>query len=220
MNEHAHSEGCHATDRTVAQLSDLDTLAQGNVQLCERLDRHRERLRKIVAATMDQRLHARLDASDVIQETFLEAMARIEEYRAEPRVSLFVWLRFLAKQRLAILYRQHVLAQVRDVRREVSMQRESNCDSTARALAAQVAARLTTASATLRKKELQCQIQSALGKLDDKSREMLILRHFEQLTNQETSEVLQISTTAACNRYVRAIERLKRMLFDVAGDVL
>ncbi len=186
--------------------------ARDNSQLGEIFEESRERLKRIVAASIDTRVQGRIDASDVLQETLLEASRRIEEYNAAPTVSLFVWLRFLAKQQLMMAHRRHLNVKARDARRDLPLHSFGEGSGSAVALAAQLAARLTTASAALSRKELQREIQSSLAQLDEKSREILMLRHFEQLTNIETAQVLSISSTAACNRYVRALERLKLIL--------
>ncbi len=197
---------------TTEQWNLLAQAAQDKAQLADLFNQHRDRLKRIVSSCLDQRVQGRLDASDVLQETFIEAYGRVHEYLAEPKVSLFVWLRFLAKQRLAMMHRQHLSVQARDVRRDRPLLRDDENRRSSVLLATQLAARLTTASATLSRKELRLQIQDALNKLDEKSREVLLLRHFEQLSNVETAEVLAISSTAACNRYVRALERLKHLL--------
>ncbi len=197
---------------TTEQWNLLAQAAQDKAQLAELFNQHRDRLKRIVSSCLDQRVQGRLDASDVLQETFIEAYGRVHEYLAEPKVSLFVWLRFLAKQRLAMMHRQHLGVQARDVRRDRPLLWDDENRRSSVLLATQLAARLTTASATLSRKELRLQIQDALNKLDEKSREVLLLRHFEQLSNVETAEVLAISSTAACNRYVRALERLKHLL--------
>lgn len=197
---------------TTEQWNLLAQAAQDKAQLAELFNQHRDRLKRIVSSCLDQRVQGRLDASDVLQETFIEAYGRVHEYLAEPKVSLFVWLRFLAKQRLAMMHRQHLSVQARDVRRDRPLLWDEENRHSSVLLATQLAARLTTASATLSRKELRLQIQDALNKLDEKSREVLLLRHFEQLSNVETAEVLAISSTAACNRYVRALERLKHLL--------
>jgi len=202
---------------TPQQWQILVQAAQDKAQLAELFYENRERLKRIVSSSIDHRLHRRMDASDVLQETFMEAFSRIHEYLANPNVSLFVWLRFLAKQRLTLMHRQNLQVQARDVRRELSLEAVEDDRQSKVALAAQLAGRLTTASASFSRKELRLEIQSALDRLDFKSREILMLRHFEQLSNVESAEVLQISTTAACNRYIRALERLKGMLSQSLG---
>lgn len=187
-------------------------MAGDTSQWGELFEESRNRLQRIVAASIDSRVQGRIDASDVLQETLIEASRRIEEYTAAPTVSFFVWLRFLAKQQLAMAHRRHLNVKARDARRDLPLHAFGEGSGSAVALAAQLAARLTTASAALSRKELQREIQSALALLDDKSREILMLRHFEQLTNIETAQVLSISVTSACNRYVRALERLKQIL--------
>ncbi len=197
---------------TPDQWKNLVHAAQDKVRLSELFDQNRDRLKRIVHASMDHRMQSRIDASDVLQETFLEAFVRFQEYLAKPDVSVFVWLRFLAKQRLMTMHRRHITALSRDLRRDVSLQHfEANQGSMAMA-AAQLAARITTASGVLARKELRMNVQAALEKVDDKSREILLLRHFEQLSNAESAEVLQVSPTAASNRYIRALERLKMIL--------
>ncbi len=198
---------------TVAQWDQLVQAARNSAQLGELFAQHRDRLKRIVAASLDHRARGRMDASDVIQETFLEAFARINEYLQTPSVSIFVWLRFLVKQRLAMMHRQHLHVQARDARRDRPLPwAEAIRRSSSVMLAAELAARLTTASAAFNRQELKREIQAALALLDEKSREMLVLRHFEQLSNIECAQVLEISTTAACNRYIRALERLKGLL--------
>ncbi len=197
---------------TSEQWNILVRAAQDEAELAKLFDGFRDRLKRIVSASIDQRLSRRIDASDILQETFVEASTRINEYLAKPNVSLFIWFRFLAKQRLAIMHRQNLSVQARDVRREIHFGATlSNSQSNAM-LAMQLAARLTSVSATISKKELRQSVQLALDKLDDKSREILLLRHYEQLSNAESAEVLQISTTAASNRYIRALEKLKVLL--------
>lgn len=203
---------------TPEQWKILVQAAQDKAKLAELFDQNRDRLKRIVSSSMDRRVQGRMDASDVLQETFIEAFGRVHEYLAAPNVSLFVWLRFLAKQRLAMMHRQHLGVQARDARRDMPLPEFANGHDAVSELAAQLAARLTTASAALSRKELGLNIQNALEKLDDKSREILLLRHFEQLSNSESAEVLQISPTATHNRYIRALERLKRMLNAIAGS--
>lgn len=203
---------------TPEQWKILVQAAQDKAKLAELFDQNRDRLKRIVSSSMDRRVQARMDASDVLQETFIEAFGRVHEYLATPNVSLFVWLRFLAKQRLAMMHRQHLGAQARDVRRDVPLPSAANGLAAVSELAAHLAASLTTASAALSRKELGLNVHLALDKLDDKSREILMLRHFEQLSNCESAEVLNISATAACNRYIRALERLKRTLNSLGGS--
>ena len=203
---------------TSEQWKILVQAAQDKAKLAELFDQNRDRLKRIVSSSMDRRVQGRMDASDVLQETFIEAFGRVHEYLAAPSVSLFVWLRFLAKQRLALMHRQHMGVQARDARRDLPLPEGANGHAAVSELAAQLAARLTTASAALSRKELGLNIHNALDKLDEKSREIQLLRHFEQLTNCESAEVLQISPTATHNRYIRALERLKRMLSPIAGS--
>lgn len=199
--------------------SDLERIRNAatnrSAALGDELAVYRDRLKLVVCLRMDHRVQGRVDPSDVIQDTFLEACRRIDDYLADPSVSFFVWLRFLAKQRLAMIHRQHLRVQARDARRDVPLYDSGFNSVSAAALAAQLAARLTSPSMKLHKVEWKVRIQNALDQLDANSREILELRHFEQLSNSESAEVLGLSPTAACNRYVRALERLKLALGPV-----
>jgi RNA polymerase sigma-70 factor (ECF subfamily) len=194
------------------QWDEMVQIAVDKSRLAELFDESRLRLKRIVTASMDHRVRARVDASDVLQETFVEATERIDAYMSAPKVSVFVWLRFLAKQQLAKMHRRHLGAQIRDASRDRSMDWNGDSRESAVALAAQLVTGLTTASAILQRKELRTEVRQGLDRLDDRSREILLLRHFEQLSNNEAADVLQISATAACNRYIRALDRLKLQL--------
>ena len=178
-------------------------------------DEHRERLRRMVRLRMDQRMQGRLDDSDVIQEAFVEAVQRYPEYTAKPEVSPFVWLRFLTAQKLVQLQRRHLGVKARAAQREVSFSERHVPNATSAILAAQLAGRLTSPSKALAREEQRQQVQQALEELEVIDREVLALRHFEQLTNLEAAEVLEIAPEAAYKRYIRALRRLKQTLSSV-----
>ncbi len=181
-------------------------------QLTELLARSRDRLRRMVRLRMDRRLHGRIDASDVIQEAYVEASVRFAEYQEAPDVPPFVWLRFLTGQKLVQLHRRHLGAQSRDAGREVSLYRGAMPEATSMALAAQLIGKLTSPTQAVARAELKMRVQDALNEMDELDREVLALRHFEQLTNAETAQVLGIKTEASYKRYVRALKRLKGTL--------
>jgi RNA polymerase sigma-70 factor (ECF subfamily) len=196
----------------------LQRARQGDSQvLGDLLARYRSRLRRMVQLRMDRRLQGRIDPSDVIQEAYLEAATRLAEYLRNPAMPFFLWLRFITGQRLAMLHRHHLGIQARDAGREVSLYRGALPEATSAALAAQLVGRLTSPSVAAVRAEMKIRLQEALNSMDPTDREVLALRHFEQLTNAETAEVLGIKPTAACNRYVRALERLKTILTDMPG---
>jgi RNA polymerase sigma-70 factor (ECF subfamily) len=183
----------------------------------ELLNSHRERLRRMIALRMDVRIKGRLDPEDVIQETFAEATSRRLEYAGDPaRMPLFLWLRFLALQRLQILHRRHLGTLARDAAREVSIH-GGLPEATTAALAAQLLGRDTRASQALLRAERNLRLQEALNNMDPIDREVLALRHFEQLTNAECARVLQILESAATKRYIRALKRLRTILTSLPG---
>ena len=136
---------------------------------------------------------------------------------ARPEAAIFFWLRLLTGQKLALAHRQHLGVQARAAGREVSLYRGALPEASSAALAAQLPGKLTTPSQAAVKAELKIRIQEALNNMDAIDREVLTLRHFEQLSNAETALVLGIKEPAACNRYVRALERLRGILASLPG---
>jgi RNA polymerase sigma-70 factor (ECF subfamily) len=195
-------------------------VAQGDRQVWGTLlERHRKRLRRMVALRLDQRLQGRLDASDVIQEAYLEAMARVEEYLRQPTMPFFLWLRFLTGQKLLELHRHHLGTQMRDAGREVSLHRGSLPGVSSAALAAQLLGHDTRPSEAAIRAERKIRLQEALNSMDALDREVLALRHFEQLNNAETAQVLGLQESAASKRYIRALKKLKEILSAMPGGI-
>jgi RNA polymerase sigma-70 factor (ECF subfamily) len=179
--------------------------------------RYRDRLRRMVRLRLDRRLQGRLDPSDVLQEAFLDVAHRAPEYAARPDMPVFLWLRFLTAQRLLALHRQHLGAQMRDAGQEVSLYRGALPMASSVSLAAQLLGRFTSVTQAAARAELQVKLQAVLNGMEPLDREVLALRHFEELTNAETAEVLGIRKSAASNRYVRALKRLKEILSSMPG---
>jgi RNA polymerase sigma-70 factor, ECF subfamily len=178
---------------------------------------HRERLRRMVQLRLDRRLQGRIDPSDVIQEAFVDAARRLAEYTVDPAMPPFLWLRFLTAQRLVTLHRIHLGVKARDAGREISLHSGPLPSADARSLAAQLLGRLTSPSRAAIRAEVQIKIQDALNSMDPIDREILALRHFEELNNSETAAVLGLHKAAASNRYVRALRRLKEVLAPTLG---
>ncbi len=179
--------------------------------------RHRARLLKMVRLRLDRRLRGRLDPEDVLQEAFLDATRRLGDFAADPRMPPFIWLRFLTIQRLQSLHRLHLGVQSRDASREVSLFDGSLPAADSRSLAAQLLGRLTTPSRAAVRAEIQIKIQEALDAMHPIDREILALRHFEELNNGETAAVLGIHKAAASSRYVRALRRLREIRSPMLG---
>src|SRR5262252_192322 len=183
------------------------------------LEEYRPRLRRLVALRLDPRLHGRIDPSDVIQETYLEASARLAEYVQQPKMPFFLWLRFLAGQKLVTLHRHHLGRQMRDAGREVALYRGGLPETTSAALAAQLLGHEARPSEAAIRAELKIRLQEALNSMDSLDREILALRHFEQLSLAETAQVLGLTESGACRRHLRALKRLKEILSNLPGGL-
>jgi len=173
---------------------------------------YRDRLRETIRLRLDRRVQGRIDADDVLQEVYLDFERRLPRFAADPPGPFFLWLRGLALQRLIDLHRQHLGAAMRDAGREISIYRGQVPEASSASLAALLVGRLTSATRAAQRAETQLRVQQALNALDPIDREVLTLRHFEGLSNEETAQVLELSKSAASNRYVRALKRLKDVL--------
>ncbi len=178
---------------------------------------HRERLRRMVEIRLDSRLQGRLDASDVVQEAFVEVTERLQDYIHEPKLPFFLWLRLVVGERLVRLHRHHLGAQMRDAGREVSLYPGALPAASSAALAAQLLGRHTSPTQAVVRAERILRVQEALNALDPVDREILALRHFEELTAAEAARVLAIEESAAAKRYFRALKRLKGILAILPG---
>src|SRR5262245_53249163 len=203
------------TTRLIEQAVGGDRRALG-----ELLGRNRERLRRMVALRLDRRLQGRVDPSDIIQEACLDASRRLPEYHQNPTMSFFLWLRLLTGQRLVDEHRRHLGVAGRDAGREVSLYGGALPETTSAALAAQLLGRLPTPSQAAIRAERQIRLQEALNSLDPIDREVLVLRHFEELSNGEAAAVLGLNKSAASKRYARALIRLKDILASLPGGGL
>jgi RNA polymerase sigma-70 factor (ECF subfamily) len=183
------------------------------------LTRYQEKLRRMVAFRLDQRLQGRIDPLDVIQEAYLEASEHRAEYLREPSLPFFLWLRGIVGNKLRELHRHHLGTQMRDAGREVSLYRGTLPEATSAALAAQLLGHGTRPSEAAVRAEVKVRLQEALNTLEPLDREVLALRHLEQLTPAETAQVLGIKEKAGGMRYVRAIRRLKDLLTSLPGGL-
>ncbi len=191
----------------------LVRLRQGDREvLGELFGLHRARLWRMVRFRMDRRLLARVDPDDILQEAFLVGSRRIESFLSERGASLFIWLRLIVMQTLCDMYRHHVGAQMRDVRRDVPLEPNGDGSRTSVCLAVLLAGTITSPSQAAVALELMARLEQAIGSMAQIDQEIIALRHFEDLTNLETAEALAITPQAASNRYVRAIARLKEIL--------
>lgn len=198
----------------------LTAAANGDqAALAALLEQHRERLERIVKLRLDRRLQGRVDPADVVQETTVAVLKKLADYAANPRLSFFLWLRLETLQKLVDVHRFHLGTKMRSAGQEVSLHRGSLPQVNSVSLAEQLLGRLSTASRAAMRAELKLKVEDALNQMDVNDREMLVLRHFEELSNSEAADVLGLSSTAACNRYVRALKRLKGVFADMPGGL-
>jgi RNA polymerase sigma-70 factor (ECF subfamily) len=201
-----------ASDVLLRRLQAGDQRAPG-----ELFQRYRGRLRQMVRLRLDRRLQGRVDPSDVLQEAYLDLARRLPEYVANPKIPFFLWLRLLTGQRLLMIHRQHLGTQMRAVGHEVSLHSGPLPQASSASLAAHLLGRLTTPSQAAVRAEMQLRLQEVLNDMDPTDREVLTLRHFEELSNSETAQVLGLQKAAASNRYVRALKRLREALANIPG---
>jgi RNA polymerase sigma-70 factor, ECF subfamily len=185
--------------------------------LADLFQRHRDRLRRMIELRMDPRLQGRIDASDVLQDGFIDLAQRVDSYLGDPSLPVFLWLRLVVSDRLAMVHRHHLGTKMRDVSQEVSLYRDPLPQASSAALASMLLGRLTTPSNAAIRAEQILQIQEAVNSLDPLDREIVALRHFEQLTRAETAVVLGITEEAGAKRYIRALKKLKAILATMPG---
>jgi RNA polymerase sigma-70 factor (ECF subfamily) len=202
-----------STDQENQDLETLRLARAGDSRAVEKLfARHREELKRMVRLRLDPRVRGRVDPSDIVQDAYLEAIRKLGDYFRQSSLPFFLWLRLVTGQKLCLVHRQHLGVQARDAGREISLCHGAYPQASSAALAARLLGRLTTPSQAAMKAELRIRIQEALNRLEPMDREVLALRHFEQLSNSEVALILGVKETTACNRYVRALERLRGML--------
>lgn len=176
------------------------------------IDRHREAVKRLVTMRMDQAIAKRVDASDVVQDVMFEASRRLKDYVTNPVMPFHLWLRQLAKDRIIDMHRRHRAAQRRSVDREQAVTSLGNDDQSTADLAQFLRdAELTPAAASVRR-EMAEQFLEAVNKMDDADREIIMMRHFEHLSNAEAAQALDLTTQAASMRHLRAIRRLHDIL--------
>jgi len=206
------------TEALLARAAGGDGAAWG-----ELLTVHQERLTRMVQFRIDPRLRGRIDASDVLQEAYLEASAhRADYFRESSAVPLFLWLRGVVSNKLLELHRHHLGTRMRDAKRDLPLEARApatSADGAPDALVAHLTGHITRASVVAARGEVRTRLAAALDGMDPADREVLALRHFEQLSNEEAAHVLGIQERAAAKRYLRALQRLRKILSDMPGGL-
>jgi RNA polymerase sigma-70 factor (ECF subfamily) len=198
-------------------IKELDRRLRGGDSraLAELFSRERERLWRLIQFRLAEPLRGRLGPDDVLQEAFLAASQRLKHYASSHATSPFIWLRMIVNQTLIDLHRQHLGAQRRDAGREVSIDSLPYRQATSASVAIQLIGQFTSPSRAAAQADTLTQVQAAIEQMDPTDREVLALRHFEELTNSEVAEALGIEQKAASIRYIRALRRLKGILAQV-----
>jgi RNA polymerase sigma-70 factor (ECF subfamily) len=191
----------------------LDQVRRNEAGAVDRLlARHREPVRRMIDLRLDPAIAARLDASDVVQEVLIEASRRLTDYLRDGTMPFHLWLRHLAQDHLIDAHRRHRQAQKRGVDREQPIVPAAFADRSSIELAAQfLDPELTPASAAMQQ-ELQRRLHAAITQLNDDDRDIILMRHFEQLSNQEVALLLKLTEAASSMRYLRALRRLRALL--------
>jgi len=175
------------------------------------LERHREALSRMVGMRMDPVLGRRLDASDIVQDVLIDANRRLPDYLQAPQLPFHLWLRQMAKDRLIDAHRRHRVAARRSIDRERSLSPAAD-DASAIDLLAQLQGREATPFTAATRAEMRRRFDAAVEQLDETDREVILMRHFEQLSNQEVAQSLGLTDAAAGMRYLRALRRLRVIL--------
>lgn len=207
------------SDGDEAELAALVQQAAGGDEraLDELFSRYRSRLKRMVHLRLNRRLQGRVDDSDVVQEAYLDVARKLPEYAADPQAPFFLWLRNLTGLKLAEVHRRHLGTQMRDADQEVSLYRGALPEANSMSLAAHLLGTITTASEAAIKAETRIFVQEALNAMDPVDREILALKHFEQLSTSEIAQVLGMSKAGAGGRYLRAIKRLRAVVSQIPG---
>jgi RNA polymerase sigma-70 factor (ECF subfamily) len=194
----------------------LDRAGQGDAAAVNGLlERHRAALRRMVELRLDRQVQRRVDASDVVQDVLVDASRRLSEYLATRKLPFHLWLRQMARDRIIDAHRRHKVASRRSVDREQSMAAPAFADQSAIDLMGQLRDRELTPAAAATRHELELRFQAAVDRLDEPDREVIAMRHFEQLSNKEVAQALGLSEPAAGMRYLRALRRLRAMFDEV-----
>lgn len=175
-------------------------------------ENYRDRLHRMVELRLDRRLRGRVDAADVLQEAYIDLAKKLEEFSKRDSMSFFLWLRLVTGERLLNIHRKHLKTEKRDVRQEISLDQNAVPSLQSATIAAKLAGEFASVCQAFIRVELQEKLVIALGKMEPIDREVLVLRHFEEMSNKEVAETLGVNKTTASNRYVRAMKRLRDVL--------
>jgi RNA polymerase sigma-70 factor (ECF subfamily) len=201
------AEDSGETRRLLRRVEAGEVEARGDLLL-----HHRDRLTRMVAVRLHARLQGRVDPADVVQDVYLEAAVHLDAYLSNPVMPFFLWLRSVAAHKLLSLHRRHLGAEMRDATREVPLPDGRLPAADSASITRALIDRAPRPSEAAMQAEWKDRLRDALDELAPMDREVLVLRHFEQLTSAEIGAVLEINERAASKRYLRALERLRAAL--------
>ena len=176
------------------------------------MERHRDALSHLVRMRLDQKILQRVDASDVVQDVLIEANRRLQTYLEKPVLPFRLWLRQIARDRIIDAHRRHRVSAKRSVDREQKLSAPRGYDQSSIHLASFLGDNQLTPAAGALQKEVARKVEAAVALLDDRDSEIIIMRHYEHLTNQEIAQALELTEPAASMRYLRAVRKLKDVL--------
>ncbi|HUG68535.1 MAG TPA: sigma-70 family RNA polymerase sigma factor [Pirellulaceae bacterium] len=176
------------------------------------IERHRGAVLRMVQMRLDQKIRRRVDVSDVVQDVMIDASRRLQDYIANPAMPFHLWLRHIAKDRIIDAHRRHRGSQKRSVDREHALAVPGADDHSTMDLAAQLCDGELTPAAAATQREMAQRVEAAITELGEQDGEIIIMRHYEQLSNQEVAQALGLTEPAASMRYLRAVRRLRAML--------
>jgi len=176
------------------------------------LEKHRGPVRRLVEMRLDRKVRRRVDVSDVVQEVMIDANSRLQKYLDNPAMAFHLWVRQIASDRIIDTYRRHRASAKRNMDREQPMSVPGPADQSTIELAAAILDPELTPAAAATQREVAEQIERVIQQLNEQDREVILMRHYEHLSNQEVAEVLALTAPAASMRYLRAIRRMRELL--------
>ncbi len=182
------------------------------------LTRHRDALKRMIDMRLDKRVAQRVDVSDIVQEVLVEASRRLQIYLENPAMPFHLWIRQIAKDRIIDAHRRHRVSAKRSVDRERRLEVQGTLDASTIELAGQLLDPELTPAAKATQREMALQVQACIEQLEDRDRDILLMRHYEQLTNQEVAVTLGLTEPAASMRYLRALKRLRSIIAGETSD--
>ena len=193
----------------------LDGARAGDTDAVNKLlEKHRRSVRRLVEMRLDRKVQQRVDVSDVVQDVMVEASGRLEKYLDDPVMAFHLWIRQIAWDRIIDTYRRHRVSAKRNMDREQPIAVPAGSDHSTMELAVQLRDPALTPAAAATQREIAGKVEAVIELLNEQDREIILMRHYEHLSNLEIAEVLKLNPPAASMRYLRALRRLRQLLAE------